>query len=252
MKRNTFPLLVMLGLMLITMMACNLVSNLRQGYEESRDTVQSVATLARGIATEHPGLLETAGSIVSEQGPRLASTAQSFATQHPGLLETAGSIAAEEGPRLANTAESFATQNPGLLETAAALVEEQGGALLGTAQALATERPELLETAKALLPGRETETGLPDIPMPSSYSLEILYNTREALSYSVEAGLTDIVLFYKSEMPAYGWELDLGSSFEGQNMSSLRYSRPDRFASVTISSSSALERTLVVIYTDDR
>jgi hypothetical protein len=223
MKSNTVRTLVMLGLLVITIMACNTVSNLRQSYQETRDTVQEVATLASGAATQHPGLLETAGSIAAEQGPRLASTAESFATQHPGLLETA-----------------------------VALVEEKGGVLLGTAQALATDRPELLETAKALLPGGGEEAGLPDIPMPSSYPYEILYKSSEALSYSVEAGLTDIVQFYKSEMPAYGWELDLQGSFEGQNMSSLRYSRPDRYAAVTISSSSALERILVVIYTDYR
>ena len=222
MKRNNYRSLVIASPLIIALIACSTVSNLRQRYEESKENLQGVATLASGAAT-----------------------------QHPGLLETAGSLAAESGPRLAATAQSFATQNPGLLETAAAVVEEQGEALLGTAQALATERPELLETAKALLPGGDEQAGLPDIPMPDSYPLEILYNSREALSYSVEADFMDIVQFYKAEMPGYGWELDLQGSFEGQNMSSLKYIGPDRYASVTISSS-ALERTVVVIYIENR
>lgn len=182
----------------------------------------------------------------------MATFANQAATQHPGLLETAGSVISEEGPRLASTAESFATQNPGLLKTAAALVEEHGGALLGTAQALATERPELLETAKAYLPGGERSDALPDIPMPSSYPVEILYTSRDALSFSAGADFADIVEFYKVEMLASGWDLDQQGSFEGQNLSSLKYIRPDRFASVTISSSAALERTLVVIYIENR
>jgi hypothetical protein len=223
MKRNVFQSLAMLAPLIIGIMACSTVSNLRQRYEESRETFQGVATLASGAAT-----------------------------QHPGMLETAGSLAVESGSQLASTAESFATQNPGMLETAAALVEEKSASLLETAQALATERPELLETAKALLPGGDDQAGLADIPMPSSYPVEILYSSRDALSYSAEAGLSEILEFYKAEMPANGWELDLQNSFEGQNMSSLRYFRPDRYANVTISSSSALERTLVVIYIENR
>jgi hypothetical protein len=224
MKRKYLHLTALLGSVFLTMMACSTVSNLQTRYEESKETIQRIATTASGAATRHPGFLETAGS---------------FASDH--------------GPQLAQTAEAYATQNPGVLETAQALVVEQGSSIISTAQALATERPELLETAKALIPGTADEDYLlPEIPVPSYYPMEILYTSREALSYSVEANLKEISQFYIVEMPAHGWELDLQGSFEGQNMSSFKYDRPERHASVTISSSSAMDRTLVVIYIENR
>jgi hypothetical protein len=224
MKRKHLHFATLLGSVSLTVMACSTVTNLQSRYEESKETFQGIATTASGAATRHPGFLETAGS---------------FASDH--------------GPQLAKTAEAYATQNPSLLETAQALVVGQGSSILRTAQALATERPELLETAKALIPGTaDGDYLLPDIPVPSSYPMEVLYNSREALSYSVEANFAEISQFYKTEMPAHGWGLDLQNSFEGQNMSSLKYDHLDRYASVTISSSSAMDSTLVVIYVENR
>jgi hypothetical protein len=224
MKRKHLHVTTLLGSVFLTMIACSTVTNLQSRYEESKETFQGIATTASGAAT-----------------------------QHPGFLETAGSLASDYGPQLAKTAEAYATQNPSLLETAQALVVEQGSSILTTAQTLATERPELIETAKALIPGSaDGDYLLPDIPVPSSYPMEVLYNSRDALSYSIEAHFTEISQFYKTEMPVHGWELDLQNSFEGQNMSSLKYDRTDRYASVTISSSSAMDRTLVVIYIENR
>jgi hypothetical protein len=224
MKRKYLHFTALLGSVFLAMMACSTASNLQSRYEESKETFQGIATTASGAAT-----------------------------RHPGFLETAGSFAGDHGLQMAKTAEAYATQNPSLLETAQALVVEQGSSILSTAQALATERPELLETAKALIPGTaDGDYLLPDIPVPSSYAIEVLYNSREALSYSVEANFAEISQFYKTEMPTNGWGLDLRNSFEGQNMSSIKYDRPDRYASVTISSSSAMDRTLVVIYIENR
>jgi hypothetical protein len=80
--------LLILPLLLATL-ACRTFSSAGETFQESKDAIEAVVTLARGVATQHPGLLETAGSFVAEEGQNLAGTAEAFATQNPGLLETA-------------------------------------------------------------------------------------------------------------------------------------------------------------------
>jgi hypothetical protein len=217
--RNIIVILLLLGTL-----ACRTFSRAGETYQESKEVIEAVVTLARGVATQHPGLLETAGSFV-----------------------------VEEGQSLAGTAEAFATQNPGLLETARSLVEEKGPSALGTAQALATGGPGLIETAKAIVSdGGGQESPLPDIPVLSFQPIEIHFSASQALSYSTEGAYQETVDFYKTEMPAHGWELEVAGSFEEQNMASLVYTRPERRASITISFSEATGRTLVIIFTEDR
>jgi hypothetical protein len=214
---------LILPLLLVTL-ACRTFSSEGETYQESKDAIQAIVTLARGVATQHPGFLETAGSFV-----------------------------AEEGLSLAGTAEAFATQNPGLLETARGLVEERGPSVLGTAQAIATGQPSLIETAKAIVSaGTVLNSPLPDIPALPSRPIEIHFSDGEALYYSIEGAYQETVNFYKVEMPAYGWEEDKLGSFEDQNMASLVYTLPGRKATITISFSDTTGRTLVVIITEDR
>jgi len=183
----------------------------------------------------------------------VSTLAEGAATQHPGLLETAGSFVLEEGQSLAGTVQAFATQNPGLLETARAAVEERGETVLGTAQALATDRPDLVETAKAMLSaGTGPQSPIPDIPVLSTKPIEIHYSSGEALSYSTEIPYQETIDFYKAEMPAYGWELDTAASFEEPDMASLVYTRTGRSATITISISEATGQTMVMIYSDPR
>jgi hypothetical protein len=209
---------------LLATLACRTFSKAGETYQESKEAIEAVVTLARGVATQHPGLLETAGSFV-----------------------------VEEGLSLAGTAEAFATQNPGLLETARTLAEDKGPTMLSTAQALATEQPGLIETAKAIISsGSGQKSPLPDIPVFSSQPIDIHYSAVQALSYSTEGAYQTILNFYKKEMPANGWELDIPGSFEEGNMTSLVYAQPERNATVTISFSEATGRTLVVIFTEDR
>jgi hypothetical protein len=219
-----FKILIFFLPVLWLTLACRTFSRAGETYQESKEALEAVVTLARGVATQHPGLLETAGSFV-----------------------------VEEGLSLAGTAEAFATQNPGLLETARALAEEKGPTMLGTAQALATEQPGLIETAKAIVSsGSGQQSPLPDIPVFSSQPIDIHYSAGLALSYSTEGAYQTILNFYKTEMPANGWELDIPGSFEEGNMASLVYAQPERNATVTISFSEATGRTLVVIFTEDR
>jgi len=217
-----FKLLFLAVPLLVTSLACQSLDNASQVYQDSKDVVDAVVTLARGVSTQHPGLLETAGAYVVEEGQNLGSTA-----------------------------EAFATQNPGLLETARALAEERGPSVLGTAQAFATDQPDLVQTARALLPGGSgSKSPLEDIPVIDS-PIDIHYSTPQYLSYSTEGAYQDTVNFYKLEMPAKGWEPDYQRSFEEANMASLVYSRPGRSASITISFSEATGRTLVVILSEE-
>jgi hypothetical protein len=210
--------------LIMTTFACQVISSAGDAYRESKEAIQAVSTLAKGVATQNPGLLETAGAFVVEEGQNLASSA-----------------------------EAFATQNPGLLETARTLVEEKGPSVLETAQALATQRPDLVETAKAIVSsGAGQESPLPDIPVMSSQPIEIHISAGQVLSYSTEGAYLEMVNFYKTEMPANGWEMDITNSLEESNMVSLVYFRPDRKANITISFSEATGRTLVVIFTEDR
>jgi hypothetical protein len=209
---------------LLATLACRTFSESGETYQESKEAIEAVVTLARGVATQHPGLLETAGSFVLE-----------------------------EGRNLAGTAEAFATQNPGLLETASALAEERGPSVLGTAQALATGGPDLLGTARAIVSSQAgNDSSLPGIPVLTSRPVEIHYSAEQMLSYSTEGAFQEIVSFYKTEMPAGGWELDIAGSIEEQYMISLVYTRPQQSANITINFSEATGRTLVVIITEDR
>lgn len=209
-------------LLLVISAGCQSLEDVSQIYQESKEVVGAVVTLARGVSTQHPGLLETAGAFVVEEGQNLGSTAQ-----------------------------AFATQNPGLLETARALAEERGPSVLGTAQAFATDQPALVQTARALLPGGSSpKSPLEDIPVITS-PIDIHYSTPQYLSYSTEGAYQDTVNFYKLEMPANGWEPDYQRTFEEAYMSSLVYTQPGRKASITISFSDATGRTLVVILSDE-
>lgn len=201
---------------------CQSLEDASRVYQESKDVVGAVVTLARGVSTQHPGLLETAGAFVVEEGQNLGSTAQAFATQNPGLLETARAVAEERGP-----------------------------AVLGTAQALATSQPGVVQTARAVLSGDVgSKSPIADIPV-ISLPIEIHYSTPQYLSYSTEGAYEDTVNFYKLEMPANGWEPDYLRSFEEASMVSLLYTRPGRSASITISFSEATGRTLVVILSEE-
>jgi hypothetical protein len=223
MKKMLKISLLLLPFLLATL-ACRTFSRAGETYQESKEALGAVVTLAQGIAT-----------------------------QHPGLLETAGSFTLEEGLSLAGTAEAFATQNPGMLETARSFAEERGPSVLGTAQALATGQPGLVETAKAIISsGAGQQSPLPGIPVLSSRPVEIHYSAGQALSYSTEGAYLETVNFYKVEMPANGWELDIPGSFEEGTMASLVYTRPEQSATITISFSEATGRTLVVIFTEDR
>jgi hypothetical protein len=223
MERN-IKLLFFVFPLLLTTLACQAISSAGDTYQESKEALEAVSTRAEGAATQHPGLLETAGSFVLEEGQSLASTAQ-----------------------------AFASQNPGLLETARALAEEQGEIVLGTAQAMATEHPGLVETAKAMLSaGTGPQSPIPDVPVLSAKPIEIHYGSGEALSYSTEIPYQEAIDFYKTEMPAYGWELDTAVSFEEADMASLVYTRPGRSATITISISEATGQTMVMIYSDPR
>jgi hypothetical protein len=221
---SRFKILILIIPLLLATLACRTFSRAGETYQESKDAIEAIGTLARGVATQHPGLLETAGAFVLD-----------------------------EGRSLAGTAEAFATQNPGLLETASALAEEQGPSVLGTAQALATGGPDLLGTARASLSSQAgNDDPLPGIPILTSRPVEIHYSADQMLSYSTEGAFQETVNFYKSEMPAGGWDLDIAASLEGRNMVSLVYTRPQQSATITISFSETTGRTLVVIFTEDR
>lgn len=219
MKTSWFRYGLMVSIFAGASLACNLLSGINQA-NQARETVQSIASQARGFITENADLI---------------STAQTFATQEGGsFMETARAFATEEGPGLLETAKAFATNDaPQMLETA---------------KALATEHPELMETAQAFatqgLPSGEAPA---DIPIIDGDQASDYFASENVVSYSTAVDFQAVVEFYKDEMPANGWERTTEGSDESGSPVLMMFSKPDRTASVVITESPIENKTIVLV-----
>ncbi|NPV84427.1 MAG: hypothetical protein HPY45_00265 [Anaerolineae bacterium] len=152
----------------------------------------------------------------------------------------------------ASTVEALATEvgSEGLASTAQAMLTEvplEG--LQGTLEVLMpTEmnNPENLQaTMQAMLPQPDASQSKPeDIPVWGG-TKENFYADSSAVSYLTPDPFSDIIAFYKNEMPANGWEAVKVGSVETADAAVLQYKKIDRSAIVTLSRSN--DKTVVQV-----
>ncbi len=206
-------------LLLSLSLACNLLSGLRQNLNDVKSTANALATEAKG-------------------GREVIATAQAMITQVADnqLLETAKAIATE-------------ISQSGAVETLQAMVSEQAPGVEETLQAFMTqEAPSLEETARALLTQVPSLSASPpeDIPLVESEK-ENLVITKETISYMVAMPFSEVVAFYKREMPQKGWSYQQDQSKELGNSSLLIYTKQNRSASISINYNPLNQKTIILI-----
>jgi hypothetical protein len=150
-----------------------------------------------GIGSRANEVKETAGAVVTD--------ALELATEGAPLVETVQSIATDI-PELKVTAEALITENPAMVETV---------------QAIATEGLDMGEA-----PG--------DIPVVDEATITNFYGSDAFVSYTTNQGFQAVTDFYKTEMPANGWEADPDLTFEITNTATLTWNQVDRQAIVII------------------
>lgn len=202
-------------LLMVASLACNAVNQVG----EARETVQAVAT---GVS-QGRDLLATMGAIGTQVGGEgWMETAQALATQagESGLLETAVAFATEQGPSALATAQAFAT--------------EQGPSAMATAQAYATQ----VAGSLGNLP--------PDIPILDGEK-DAFVKSLELVSYITPIEYSQAVEFYKQQMPANGWVQASSGWIETAQTTILRFEKPDKLSTVTITHNPVDNTTVVLI-----
>jgi hypothetical protein len=168
-----------------------------------------------------------------------AQTASSLKTQVGGLVNA--------GSSLINTAQALATERPGILETVQAIAT-QGAPVISTIQAVATNSPGLVKTAQAII-AQELPTGEPpgDVPIPSQDQVYNYFGSSQYIFYTTPTKYPQVLAFYQSEMPDYGWQLDQAGSHEYANAAELVYAKDSRTATINLSLNPLNNTSVVVI-----
>jgi hypothetical protein len=216
MTHKRYRILLVIVLLVGTGLACESFSAISKDYQEIRGTAESVATQAdriitqaKGIATEYGDgeLVSTAKAISTQQGPGLLSTGQSLATQ-----------AADEG----------------YLQTVEALVTQGPGDLVPTFQAVATQY---------LFPAPPPD----DIPVISGKSISNLFTNQATVSYYVDGDLPFVTSYYRNNMPQYGWTDVSDENSIKDTAAVLKFFKPARVATVTLTANPINQQTIVLI-----
>ena len=176
---------------------------------------------------------------IGKQANSIEETAQALKTEVGGIV-TAGSS-------LLNTAQAIYTQNPGVLETVQAFTT-QGAPLLSTIQAVATDNPGLAQTAQSFiqqeLPTGEAPT---DIPVLNPDQVENYFGSSQYIFYTTPMEYTQLLEFFKTEMPNNGWQYLESVSHEYANAAQLNYYKDNRIATINISINPLNNTSVVVI-----
>ena len=122
----------------------------------------------------------------------------------------------------------------GYLKTAEALVTQGSGELLPTIQAAATQY---------LFPGAPPD----DVPVISNGDVTNLFANQSTVSYLVDIGVPEVVNFYQNEMPGLNWSDISDDNLIREQAAVLRFSKPDRSATVTLTTDPIIQRTVVFI-----
>jgi len=187
-------------------------------------------------------ILTTLACSISGIGNRASSvegTAQVLKTEVGGIV-TAGSS-------LINTAQALYTERPGVLETVKAFTT-QGAPLVSTIQAVATDNPGLAQTAQAFIQ-QEIPTGEPpsDIPIVNPEQVENYFGSSQYIFYTSPLEYTQLLEFYKTEMPNNGWQYLESVSHEYANAAQLNYYKDNRIATINLSINPLNNTSVVVI-----
>ncbi len=209
MFKNRIKILWALTILVGFSLACESFSAISQDYDEARSTAGAIVTQAKGIATQlvDSDTFGTARAFATEQGPAVVATGQAFATQ------------AYEG---------------GYLQTVEALVTQGSSELLPTFQAIATQY---------LFPAPPPD----DIPIITIGEVTNLFTNQATVSYFVDLDLPLVVDFYQDLMPELGW---IDVSDENSILAEaaiMKFFKPERVATVTLTSNPLNQQTVVLI-----
>lgn len=216
MINKRFRLLLIITLLLGASLACESFSAINRDYDEVRGTAGALATQADQIITQ----------------------AKAIATQfgEDEMVATARAIATQQGPGLIATGQSFATQasEQGYLQTVEALVTQGPRDLLPTFQAVATQY---------LYPAPPPE----DIPIMTPGEVSNLFTNQATISYYAHLELPSVVTFYRNAMPQYGWTDVSDDKSIREEAAVLKFFKPERIASVTLTANPLNQQTIVLI-----
>lgn len=219
-KKHNLNLIVLVSALIALTLSCNFFSGLQQELSLMKATAENLAG-----KTEYLG---TAKALVTQvQGGNVLETAQALATNasaHP-LVPTIEAALTEQGPALQATLQSFATSEGPVLES--------------TAQALLTQIPNALNTTPQDIPPFEGEQ-------------ENLVETNDTISFITPISIKDVLNFYKNKMPDYGWSFSPKESTESNIANVLTYTKDNRVATITISINPNDQKTIVLIYIQNK
>ncbi len=209
MYKNRIKLLWALTILVGFSLACESLSAISRDYDEARSTAGAIVTQAKGIATQlgDSGTFGTARAFATEQGPAVVATGQAFATQ-----------AYEEG----------------YLQTVEALVTQGSSELLPTFQAIATQY---------LFPAPPPD----DIPIITIGEVTNLFTNQATVSYFVDLDLPLVVDFYQNFMPELGWIDVTDENSILAEAAIMKFFKPERVATVTLTSNPLNQQTVVLI-----
>ena len=177
-----------------------------------------------GVQRDAEDIKETAESMVTEavelatEGLPLGETAQAYATEVPDLKETI---------------QAYATEAPDLQETVEAVI---------------TEKPDVVKTVEAMATeGFNMGEAPSDVPVVDESTITNFYGSDSVVSYITTQDFETVVDFYKTEMPANGWEGDPSKTFEAKNTSTTIWNQTDRQSIVIITVNPVDNTTIVAI-----
>ena len=216
MFNNRYKILWIVTLLLGSSLACESFSAISQDYDQVRSTAGAIATQANQIITQAKGIATQLG-------------------EEPGLA-TAKAIATQQGPGLIATGQAFATKasDEGYLKTVEALVTQGPRDLLPTFQALATQY---------LFPAPPPE----DIPIITNGDESNLFTNQATVSYYAHLDLPPVATFYRNTMPLFGWTDVSDEKSIREEAAVLKFFKPDRVATVTLTANPLNQQTVVLI-----
>lgn len=221
MKRNhNFAPIILVSAFIALTLSCNFFGGLQKELNLMKATAENLAGNQEYLAT--------AKALVTEvQSGNILETAQALATNANAnpIVPTIEAAITQQGPALQATLQSFATN--------------EGPALQSTAQALLTQIPNTFNSSPLDIPPFEGEQ-------------DNLVNTNDTISFFTPMLLKDVVTFYKTKMPEYGWSFVTHDSSETEIATVLTYEKDNRNATITISLNPTDHKTIVLIYVQNK
>ncbi len=216
MINKRYRILLVIALLLGAGLACESFSAISRDYSVARGTAEAIATQADKIITQ----------------------AKAIATEFGGddMVATAKAIATQQGPGLLSTGQALATQasDEGYIKTVEALVTHGPRNLLPTFQAVATQY---------LFPAPPPE----DVPIISDGEVSNLFTNQATVSYYVLRELPSVITFYRNTMPQFGWTDVTDENSIKDQAAVLKFFKPERVASVTLTANPLNQQTIVLI-----